>query len=375
MTRPGYSMPAALTARMNALSDEHRRGVARFMERLEGFARTGLLTPEQAEIVGEHLVRLGERNRNPANTGNIEDLFCHTLEDTRDPIRAYAQALADSVKVVPMEEDAPLDPPMRKLDGTQWYRKVGDFQHLSPGDKMLVTHTMVAYGDREMWESAAALVRVTHPHLNDAGVQRLVAKMAVQSQHLPSSSFVLARASGLTVQCAELYARAGYSEQQQRDAQTFYDICAEYNPAWSNYFIVGQIPDGPTWLAWRARYLAARAKLPPELIYQLSSDTLTNFLDGTLESGKWTDATVFFGGVTASADVPQAIARIVNQYIAEHVALHDRPVSELTVACAPTLAPWGIGFEHDRAVVLTEAPEKAELLHRQFEAAMARKRR
>ena len=125
----------------------------------------------------------------------------------------------------------------------------------------------------------------------------------------------------------------------------------------------------------KQRALAARAKLPPELIYQLSSDTLTNFLDGTLESGKWTDATVFFGGVTASADVPQAIARIVNQYIAEHVALHDRPISELTVACAPTLAPWGIGFENDRAVVLTEAPEKGEILRQQFEAAMARKRR
>ena len=140
-------------------------------------------------------------------------------------------------------------------------------------------------------------------------------------------------------------------------------------------FDVGQIPDGPSWAEWRARYLAARAKLPPELIYQLSSDTLTNFLDGTLESGKWTDATVFFGGVTASADVPQAIARIVNQYIAEHVALHDRPISELTVACAPTLAPWGIGFENDRAVVLTETPEKGEILRQQFEAAMARKRR
>lgn len=373
MTRPGYTIPAALTERMAALSEDHQRGIRRFFDRLEAYVHEGALSPEQAEVVALHLVRLGERGRNPANTGNIEDLFCHTLDDTRDPIRAYAQALADSVKVVPMDPEAPLMPVMRKLDGSRWFERVGDFDFMSEGDRMLVTHTMVAYGDPEMWASAAELVRLTHAHLNAAGVDREVAKMAVQSQHLPSSSFVLARASGLSVWCKDLYARAGYTDEQIEAAQRFYDVCAEFDPAWSSDFINGDIPTSEPWRSWRRRYLDARTKLPRELIYQLASDTLTNFLDGTLESGKWTDATVFFGGVRDARDVPEAIARIVNQYIAEHVALHDRPASDLTVACAATLAPWGIGFEKDRAVVLTQVPEKSELLREQFEAAMARK--
>ena len=89
--------PSRLKARLEALSEEHQRGTLRFYRRVEEFTQAGLLTKDQAAIVTEHLFRLGERGRNPANTGNIEDLFCHTLSDTKDPIRAYAQALADSV--------------------------------------------------------------------------------------------------------------------------------------------------------------------------------------------------------------------------------------------------------------------------------------
>ncbi len=375
MSRPGYILPDRLHERMRALSADHQRGIARFFARLEGFVQTDALSAAQAEIVALHLVRLGERGRNPANTGNIEDLFCHTLIDTKDVIRAFAQALADSMKVVPMDPEARLVPPMRKLDGTQWYRKVGDFSDLGPGDRMLVSHTMAAYGDDEMCTSARQLVHVTCPELDEAGVDREVAKMAVQSQHLPSSSFVLARAHGLTVWVAELFAEAGYDEQQTKDAQAFYDICADYQPEWTSDFMAGRIPTTDTWLAWRQRHLQARAKLPPELVYQLASDTLTNFLEGTLESGKWTDASVFFSGVSDAANIPAAIALIVNQYVAEHVAIHDRPARELTVACAPTLAPWGIGFKDDRAIVVTDTPEKAELIETQFDAAMARKHR
>lgn len=358
--------------RRSGLSSAHKRGFDRFHARLRRFETQGALTLEQVDVVLEHLLRLGERGRNPANTGNIEDLFCHTLEDTGDPIRAYAQALADSVKVVPMEPASRLFPRMRTLDGARWFEQVGDFDMLSQADQMLVTHTMVAYGDAEMWASACAFVEASRPELRAAEVDREVAKMAVQSQHLPSSSFVLARARGLTVACAEAWPRAGYSQEDTAAAQRFFDICATFDPAWTSDFLDGRIPEGPAWEDWRARFLEARACLPRELVYQLSSDTLTNFLDGTLESGKWTDASVAFHGVRDPRALPDAIARIVNQYVAEHVALHDRPAQEIAAACADTLRPWGITFEGERAVVESRSPEKAALLREQFEAAWAR---
>lgn len=363
--------PDRYPERLAALAEEHQRAIRRFRKRLESFVEQGTLTADQARIVTEHLLRLGERGRNPANTGNIEDLFCYTLQDTGDPIRAYAQALADSVKVVPIRPEARLFPGMKR--GHERFGRVGDLYHLSDGDRMLVAHTMVAYGDDEMWASASQLVRVTRPNATDDIVEQEVARMAVQSQHLPSSSFVLARAATLSVECRPLYEIAGYRDNEIVDAQAFYDICAEFEPRWAMDFLDGRVPVDEQWTHWRKRYLNSRARLPSELIYQLASDTLTNFLDGTLESGKWTDASVTFGGVTRAEDVPAALARIVNQYIAEHIALHDRPVSELTVACAQPLRPWGIAFERDRAVVVTDQPEKAELLRNQFEAAWRRK--
>lgn len=359
--------------RLRALGEDHQRGVLRFQRRLIEFERGGLLTALQRSIVEEYLLRLGERNRNPANTGNNEDLFCYTLTDTHDPIRAFAQALADSVKVVPMDEEARLHPYIRSIDGKKVYRKVGDFAHLNAGDKMLVTHTMVAYGDEEIRESARELIRSTRRGMSPAEVEREFARMTVQSQHHPSSTFVLARAQGLTLDLEEVYAAADYAPSAFQAAQRFYDICAEYRPDWTTSFLVGDIPTGTEWEDWRARYIDARKGLPPELVYQLASDTLTNFLGGTLESGKWTDATVMFGGVTDARDIPAAIALIVNQYIAEHIALHNGTADDLTVACAETLRPWGITFENDRAVVLPEGPEKTEALRMQFEAAWARK--
>lgn len=359
--------------RLSALGEEHERGILRFVRRLNDFEKSDHLTPGMVAIVQHHLLRLGERGRNPANTGNIEDLFCYTLADTRDPIRAFAQALADSIKVVPMDDDARLWPHLRTLDGTKVFRKVGDLTQLNDGDKMLLTHTMVAYGDSEIYESARELVAATRRELSVFEVEREVAKMAVQSQHHPSSTFVLARAHGLTIELGDLYRAAGYPDRQIEDAQRFYDICGEYEPEWTDTFLAGNIPVGERWEDWRARYIEARHRLPSELVYQLASDTLTNFLGGTLESGKWTDASVMFGGVTDARDIPPAIARIVNQYIAEHIALHDGVTDDLTGACAATLRPWGIGFENERAVVIPEGPEKTDALQVQFEAAWARK--
>ncbi|MDP6927503.1 MAG: hypothetical protein QGG84_10500, partial [Rhodospirillales bacterium] len=104
-------------------------------------------------------------------------------------------------------------------------------------------------------------------------------------------------------------------------------------------------------------------------------DTLTNFLDGTMESGKWTDASIMFGGVTSAQEIPTALARIVNQYIAEHVALHDRPAEELVDAVAEPLKPWGVTFSSGRAVAMESgAIEKSEALEAQFNAAWALRR-
>lgn len=358
--------------RVSVLSEEHQRGIRRFHNRLVDFVERKLLTSEQSNIVAEHLLRLGERQRNPANTGNIEDLFCHTLEDTKDPIRALAQALADSVKVVPMSEDAKLFPAVKSLDGQRRYEKVGDFDHLSVSDKMLVAHTMVAYGDDEMWAGACRLIRAVHPDLDDAAVDREACRMAVQSQHHPSSSFVLARTVGLTIDCAPLYERAGYDENQAKAAQNFYDVCGQFDPSWTTDFLVGEAPSGSAWSSWRSAYLEYRAKLPHELIYQLASDTLTNFHVATMESGKWTDASVMFNQVKTPVEALESIASIVNQYIAEHVALHDKPAAELTNAWTSVLGPWGIGFENDRAIVMTPKPDKVDLLQAQLDEAWSR---
>lgn len=361
--------------RRGNLSPEHARGFDRFRKRLLRFQVEGLLRPSQVAIVVEHLLRLGERERNPANTGNIEDLFCHTLMDTSDAVRAYAQALADSVKVIPMAPQASLWPPLKHLSSQRIYYTVGELTGLSEPDQMLVAHTMVAYGDEEMWQSALEFVHATHSTLSSTAVEQEVSRMAVQSQHLPSSSFVLARAHGITIECSELWHRAGYDNKETDAAQAFYDICAQFETRWANTFINGLIPTDSNWVAWRAEYLRARSRLPSELIYQLSSDTLTNFLEGTLESGKWTDASVAFHGVRCPELLPSAIARIVNQYIAEHVGLHDRPAYEIAMACARTLEPWGVVFENGKATVSSHVPPKASQLKEQFNAAQARLRR
>lgn len=359
--------------RIAVLPEAHRRGIQRFRKRGIDLIARGFLNPRQAEILVEHLLLLAERQLNPANTGNLEDLFCYTLVDTRDPVRAFAQVLADSVKVVPMDENAPLWPRIRRLADAKVCARVRDLEGYDAGDKMLISHTMVAYGDPQIRALAASFVRATKPELAEQDVEREVAKMAVQSQHGPSSTFVLARMHGLTVDVGDLYRAAGYDEEQVADAQAFYDVCATFRPEWVHVFLAGGTPESPEWERWRELYLSLRQRLPSELIYQLSSDTLTNFLEGTLESGKWTDASIFFGGVTEAKEIPKALAQIVNQYIAEHVALHDRPAQELMEAVEQPLEPWGVGFSSGRAIPLPEGPRKIDELRAQFEAAWARK--
>jgi len=369
------TQPDRFADRLEKVSDAHRRGIDRFRVRSLDLLENKLLNPGQANVLLEHLLRLAERNLNPANTGNLEDLFVYTLVDTNDPIRAFAQVLADSVKVVPMDDAAPLWPVIRRLADQSRVTKVGDLEGYGPGDKMLITHTMVAYGDPEIRSLAEQFVKATKPKAQPADLKREVAKMAVQSQHGPSSTFVLARMHGLTIEVEALYQQAGYDRELITIAQRFYDVCGTFKPEWVTIFLDGKTPETPAWEGWRAEYLDLRTRLPMELAYQLSSDTLTNFLEGTLESGKWTDASIMFGGVTDVNDIPHALARIVNQYIAEHIALHDRPAAELMSAVETPLQSWGVGFDEGRAIPLPEGPKKLEELRRQFELAWARKPR
>jgi hypothetical protein len=362
-------------ARRAALSHRHQVAINRFDEKLRAAIETKQLNDDQYAVVIEHLIRLGERNRNAANTGNLQDLFCYTLTDTKNPIRAYAQALADSIKVVPMDEDAVLYPRLRDASTGKLIHRIRDLDTLGPADKMLVAHTMVAYGDSEMTNSAHSFIRATIPSASENDIEREFARMVVQSQHGPSSTFVLARARNLTVELDELYERAGYAAQVIQEATEFYRVCAQFDPSWVQPFLSGFIPTTSAWSRWRYDYLNRRQHLPDELIYQLSSDTLTNFLDGTMQSGKWTDASIMFGGVTEANQIPGALARIVNQYIAEHVALHDRPAQELLDAVAEPLKPWGIAFSSGRAVAIEhDAVEKSDELQSQFEATWSLRR-
>ncbi|MGF1508876.1 MAG: hypothetical protein ACFB9M_05155 [Myxococcota bacterium] len=363
----------ALRTRFGDLPPEHHAGTRRFFHRLDAALHAGALSLPQLAVVADHVLRLGERGRNPANTGNIEDLFFYTLADTKDVLRAFAQAVADSAKVVPMDPDAPLWPFLRNTETGVFFRRVKDLD-LSDGDAMLVAHTMVAFGDEEMWSSCMKLVEVTFPSFDRQAILRETSRMAVQSQHLPSSAFVMARAHGITVDCAPLYRDAGYDEDQIRVAQHFYDVGSRFSPEWATPFLEGRGPEGQAWQTWRRTYLEARTALPEALQYQLSSDTLTNFLEGTLESGKWTDASVFFGGITRVEDVPDHVASIINQYLAEHRELHDRPTDELIRASAGPLEPWGIGFVEGRARVVNRQPPRQASLEAQFRAAWQRKK-
>ncbi len=373
MANPKPSEAQSIAERLAQLSEAHQRTLTRFLRRLADFESAGDLNATQLAILEHFVIRLGERERNPANTGNLEDLFCYTLEDTGDAIRAFAQLMADSVKVVPMPDDAELVPNLRVLGNGHIYKTVGDLIEHNPGERMLISHTMVAYGDDEMRESAHDFIRAAKPSIDEEGVGREYARMAAQSQHGPSSTFVLARMRGLTLDLADVYRDAGYGDAQAGAAQQFYDVCAEFDPEWVKPFLSGFVPTGTVWSSWRRRYLEARQRLPEELIYQLSSDTLTNFLDGTMESGKWTDASIFFGGVSDPKEVPSALSQIVNQYLAEHIALHDRPAEELMDAVAEPLAPWGVGFERGRAICLPGEAEKKDEIDAQFAAAWARK--
>lgn len=338
-----------LADRIAALGPLHRPEVSAFVDRVEAARAAGRLNAEQAAIVAEHAVRLGERQRDPANTGNIEDLFFHTLEDTGDPTQAFAQALADSIKTVPLASTTPLYPALIRTRDGRRVTEAGGLEDLGPMDTMLVSHTMAAYGDPEMWTAAERFVAATHPDLDRVAQQHEAHRMAAQSQHLPSCTFVMARAHGYTLDVEPLYERAGFAAERGRAARAFYDHCAAFAPEWANTFALGTSPTTPDWRSWAERFRDLQTALPNALRYQLYSDTMTNFLEGTMRSGKWTDTVVRAGLVRSRDDLISGVCAIANQYLAEYDALHGRPIRELIERWQSALKPWGIRFADDRA--------------------------
>jgi hypothetical protein len=370
------SFSARFEERLSRLSPAHQVETRLFVRDLNEAIGAKLVTEAEAAIVAEHVIELGERGRNASNTGNLRDLFVHTLRETRDPVRAFAQVLADSVKVVPMPDDAQLEPPLRVIYGS----RTGPIERISDLPvpafvKMLVAHTAVAYSDPRMAEAMRAMIRATHQDASPPEVERRLGEAALQSQHLPSSSFVMSFGSGMKL---DVLAMKGVSLPPEDRAlfAALFEVAAEFDPTWLKAFKRGEAPRGHRFEQWQARYRAAVDGLPGEvgdaLRYQLATDTLTNFCEGTMSSGKWFDAVVRFEGARTRAEAIAGVARIVRQYQAEWTILHGRPLEEMNATVGPVLARYGIGFdEQGLAELRTDSPELRRAIDTQIERAFA----
>ncbi len=377
MVKEGKTAEAAISARILALKPEHQESAKRFAAELEAVVNEGLLNQKQADIVLNHVLRLGERGRNAANTGNVQDLFFYTLRDTKDPLRALAQLLADSIKIVPMPEEAELIPPVRDAregeDNGKIYHHISELP-LNPGQKMLTMHTNIAYSDSEQAETARAMIKATFPRCRQVKKEMLFWRMVAQSQHMPSSSFVLAAARGLVFETAEIFTKAGYSEAEVAAAGKFFAVASRFNPAWLGPFINALPRTDAAYLAWLKEYQAARKGLPLELKYQLMTDTLTNFCAGTMASGKWVDSVVAFSGVKTLEELPAAIAKVVNQYMAEFIDLQGEPAEHFIATVKPLLVDYGIVFDKKSSFFAASGkkPKRAEEMAAQLAAALAK---
>ncbi len=366
---------ADVNARILSLKPEHQEPTKRFAKELEAVVKEGLLNQKQADIVLNHVLRLGERGRNPANTGNVHDLFFYTLRDTKDPLRALAQLLADSIKIVPMPEDAELIPPLRDVregeNNGKIYHHIGEL-FLNPGQKMLCCHTNIAYSDSEQAETARAMIKATFPRARIAKKEQLFWRMVAQSQHMPSSSFVLAAVRGLSFEIREIFEKAGYSEAEISSAEKFFVISSHFSPAWLGPFVNALPRTDAAYLAWLKEYQEARSGLPEELKYQLMTDTLTNFCPGTMASGKWVDSVVAFSGVKTMEELPAAIAKVVNQYMAEFIDLQCEPAERFITTVKPLVADFGIIFDKKRSLFAASGkePKRAKEMAIQLERAL-----
>lgn len=369
----------AALARMlpsKTVSPAHLQQNALFQGDLTQWVKSGRLSPAVADNVSRHLDDLATRSSaySPANTGNLRDLFNQTLERTKDPTQAFAQVLADSHKIVPLAPQTPLWPAFKNVETGARYTTVGELPIGNPVDTMLAAHTAVAFADPASKARMLDVLRAQNPGLDAAGLDRALARTALGSQHLPSSSFVMARASGLALDVEPLALQAGFSSDQAANMQRFFDVSARFRPEWQPEFKNAGGPRGEDFAAWRQDYRQAYKSLPPELKVQLWTDTLTNFQPGTMESGKWSTAVAKFEGAKTVPDAVEKMAAIVRQYQNEWTVLHGRSLKFFNDVNAPVLKDFGIAIDprtgFARADLSKLTPQKASLLEQQLAAAL-----
>lgn len=341
------------------LSDAHRVQLEGFAQSLAGHVQRRRMTTAQADVVWNYLVDLAMRvdggPRDPANTGNLRDLFDETLARTGNVVSAFSQVVADSHKVVPLDGAMRLSPAFIKVsdaaDGglVRKYQTVRELREAFGGSEvnlMLIAHTAVAFADPTTRGALEALIRLGEPAITDEALATRVASETLAGQHLASSAFVMGAASGWALDLGTLAAEAGVVDPEVVEAAAaFAEVAGRFDPEWfAPIFMGGETPP-PEFDAWLAEYRARYRDLPSALKVQLRFDTMTNFGPGTVASGKWTRLGIAFANPPLSVnDVPSlsaAIARVANQYQREWTLLHGGSPAAFRAA-VPELAALGV---------------------------------
>lgn len=347
------------------MPEEFQADAYRFKYRLKLCRESGRLNELQADLVMKFILHLGEGGYSPSNTGNLEDLFFYTLLDTNNHNQAFAQLIADSDKRVHVNHDRKFAFPLAADYGVR-KNSMSEMEGFSDLDKMLVAHTLVAFGSQYRKRFVMEFAQTTGD-----GSATFLLRSALQAQHMPSSTFIMSRMQGHYPWVTDAYLEAGYSEWIAKRTQDFYMHAAEFDPEWEESFAKGEAPHCVEYGLWQKHFLDFRKQLTPELQYQLRTDKTTNFLTGTMSSGKWMNILVAQGDVESPQDFPLALSNLLNRYSNEFVKLEDRPISEIIDLWeANGIKDFGIYFDRDElAVPASPTPEKADLMISQFESA------
>jgi hypothetical protein len=213
---------------------------------------------------------------------------------------------------------------------------------------MLIWHTSFAFVDPVSSQQMTKMMATMHPELSKSALARELARVALAMQHLPSSSFVLAKAAeaGVKIYVEDLARAAGYSPEQAEQFQHFYNVSGTFKSEWLPSFSTPEGPTGSEFGQWKAKYRQAYKQLPSHLKFQLWTDTLTNF--GTGSMAKWLPIakSQVPQGIPVTVDsILQTLATIVLQYQNEWVHLHGRSAKSFIEANQERLREYGIIFE------------------------------